>query len=183
MTISLINRFQAYFHSLNPTSTFHCNDYDLTVSLNGASAGQLFCDPAAVNSSGNYVTLEDSSPTGPGLYHLHAEGGPVGQFGYFLVSAGAVDPGVPVSGGFLCLATPQGRYNGLSGINSLGQFDGSGVFQSITGASSVGSGFDLPVSLPSPPGGVITPGSTWHFQLWYRDQVGSNFSNGVTLDF
>ena len=35
----------------------------------------------------------------------------------------------------------------------------------------------LPVS------GTINPGATWHFQLWFRDGPGSNFSDGVTVTF
>jgi hypothetical protein len=72
-------------------------------------------------------------------------------------------------------------------MNSIGQFDGSGVFQNLAGTSSVGSGFDVPAALPDPPAGVISAGSTWNFQLWYRDggagPGSSNFSDGISVTF
>jgi len=40
---------------------------------------------------------------------------------------------------------------------------------------------------PPNPNGQVTPGSTWYFQLWYRDPVdppaGFNLSNGLQIDF
>ena len=125
---------------------------------------------------------------GPGsAFHLAANDGPTIEFGYFLVSAGSVDPGVSVSDGRLCLTAPIGRYLPVAGgsyqLNSIGAFDLGGVFQSLSGNSSVGSGFDVPFTLPNPPGGMISAGATWNFQLWYRDGVASNFSDGISVTF
>ena len=119
------------------------------------------------------------------VFHLAANDGPVNQFGYFLVSAGSVDPGVSVGDGRLCLTAPIGRYNPNAGgsLNSIGAFDASGVFQNLAGTSSLGSGFDVPFTLPNPLGGTISPGATWNFQLWYRDGAASNFSDGVSVTF
>jgi hypothetical protein len=72
---------------------------------------------------------------------------------------------------------------GSNQLNSIGAFDVNGVFQSFSGNSSVGSGFDVPFNLPNPPGGMISVGDTWYFQLWYRDGVASNFSDGVSVTF
>jgi hypothetical protein len=36
-------------------------------------------------------------------------------------------------------------------------------------------------TLPTPPGGTITAGTTYYFQCWFRDGNRSNFSN--TLEF
>ena len=145
----------------------------------------LFCNPANTHSGGGSTTLGGSNFSGPSVFHLDAQDGPVDEFGYFLVSATPVDPGVNVSNGELCLAGPIGRYNPSAGpaLNSIGRFDAGGVFQNLAGTSSVGSGFDLPATLPSPPGGVITVGATWHFQLWFRDGAGSNLSDGVSVTF
>ena len=146
----------------------------------------LFCNPANAHSGGAFVTLGNSGFfVLTGLYHLEASNGPDNQFGYFLLSAGFNDPGVPVSQGRLCLPSPIGRYSPAAGgvLNSIGRFDVGGVFQSLSGNSSVGSGFDVPSTLPNPPGGVIGAGDTWHFQLWYRDGVGSNFSDGISVTF
>ena len=91
--------------------------------------------------------------------------------------------------GLLCLGGPAiGRYNSEAGINfperdSVGTFDATGVFQSLTGNTSTGTGFDVPAQLPFPPGGVITTGSTWYFQMWYRDGASSNFSDAIGVTF
>ncbi|MDE0915133.1 MAG: hypothetical protein OSB57_08120, partial [Planctomycetota bacterium] len=145
----------------------------------------LFCNPANTHSGGGSATLGSSNFSGSGLFHLDAQYGPVNQFGYFLVSAGSMDPGIAVSSGEFCLIGPIGRYNPAAGgsMNSIGVFDGAGVFQNLAGTSATGSGFDVPLNLPNPPGGTINPGATWHFQLWYRDGAGSNFSDGASVTF
>ena len=161
-----------------------CQGYDLTISGIGGGP-DLFCEPAEVNSAGTAVSLGTSSFSGPLAFHLDALGGPVNQFGYFLVSAAKMDPGVSVSDGKFCLTAPLGRYgpNAGASLNSLGRFDGAGIFQNLAGTSASGSGFDVPSTLPAPAGGMILAGSTWHFQLWYRDGVRSNFSNGISVFF
>jgi uncharacterized protein (AIM24 family) len=153
--------------------------YENQISFGGST---LFCNPANANSGGGFATLVASSYAGLGLYHLAANNGPAAQFGYFLVSAGSVDPGVSVSDGRLCLTAPFGRYSPVAGgtLNSIGRFDLGGVFRNLAGTSSVGSGFDVPFNLPNPPGGMISAGATWNFQLWYRDGVASNFSDGIS---
>jgi len=85
---------------------------------------------------------------------------------------------------------PQVATNqGLPQLNSLGQFDGAGQFQNLSGTSTVGSGFDVPTELPfSPAGKVIAPGDTCFFQVWYRDQdmgggSSANFSDMVEATF
>jgi hypothetical protein len=145
----------------------------------------LFCNPANAHSGGSFVVLGASGFSGAGFFHLEANHGPVNQFGYFLVSDSFYDPGVPVSQGQLCLNAPIGRYNPVAGgaLNSIGRFDAGGRFQNLGGTSSAGSGFDVPNSLPNPPGGLIHTGTTWHFQLWYRDGPASNFSDGISVTF
>jgi hypothetical protein len=171
--------------SVWPFSAGSCASYDLDLAGTGASGPASFCSPANPNSTGASVTLASSGPSGPGLYHLEAEGGPTNQFGMFLVSASFSEPGLTVSQGRLCLGTPVGRYSASAGgaLNSLGRFDGAGVLQNLFGTSTVGTGYDLPTTLPSPPGGSISTGSTWSFQLWYRDGAQSNFSDGLAITF
>ena len=168
-----------------PGSGGDANYYGLDVSgiTPGGPPINTYCDPANTNSTGGFVTL--SGVSNGGVLHLDGVGGPVGQFGFMLVSANATG-GVPVSAGSLCLGSPIGRYNPSAGgaMNSLGQFSASGVLVNLVGTSTSGTGFDVPMTLPTPPGGVITPGSTWNFQLWYRDLGGvSNFSNGIEAGF
>ena len=145
-----------------------------------------FCTPASPNSSGSSVTLASSTPTGPGVYHFEAEGGPLDQFAILLIAAGIQPQGTVISQGRLCLSAPIGRYGSTAGpgLNSIGRFDAAGILQNLAGTSATGTGFDMPAVLPTPPGGVVVPGATWHFQLWYRDLGGaSNFSDGVSVVF
>lgn len=149
-----------------------------------------FCEPAGANSSGNAASLSfEGTAAGAGI-RLVASGGPQlasTGFGYFLVSSSTTQ-GLPIGDGVLCLGQPQGRYapGGAAALNSLGKFDANGDFENLSGTSTSGYGFDVPTQLPSPPGGSIQPGSTWHFQLWYRDLNPGptvNFSNGITSEF
>jgi hypothetical protein len=167
-----------------PGSPGVANYYSLDVTgiTPGGPPINSFCDPANANSSGGPVTLAGSSSGG--VLHLEATGGPAGQFGFMLVSGVSVG-GIPVSAGVLCLGAPIGRYNVAAGgaLNSLGQFSSAGVLVNLAGTSTTGTGFDVPTSLPNPPGGVIIPGATWNFQLWYRDGANSNFSSGIEAGF
>jgi hypothetical protein len=157
----------------------------LSWSFTSGAPSSLFCSPANDHSGGQPVTLASSGAGAAGVYHLEATGGPSAEFGFFLVSAGANPTGLAVSQGLLCLSPPLGRYSTTAGpgLNSLGSFDAGGVFQSLAGGSATGSGFDVPAVLPNPPGGVITSGQTWHFQLWYRDGTASNFSDALSVTF
>ena len=148
----------------------------------------VMCVPLA-NSTGvpTLLTGTMGSGTGSGL-HLEATSGPPAQFGYFLIGTGVTAPGLPIGSGVLCLDTSPGnmlgRYN-MAGtvMNSIGIFDGFGVLQNGVGTSLVGSGFDVPLTIPTI-GGLITVGSTWHFQLWHRDIPStSNFSNAISVTF
>ena len=170
-----------------------CNNYDMTISGAGmAGFGTPFCDPANNNSTGfpTVLTGDMTAPGGSGL-HLEANQGPSGQFGYYLVGTGFSEPGImlPMSAGRLCLAlgggNSIGRYN-VTGtqFNSLGSFDASGIHQNLVGTSSAGSGFDVPTTVPISGSPTIMLGSTWHFQLWHRENAGSsNFSNGLSVMF
>ena len=157
----------------------------------------ITCDPANDHFLGNYCKL-DTSAFGSGVgsdLHIEATDGPAGEFGFLLVSSSATNS-TAVFNGVLCLDNPTGRYNlqvatnqGLPQLNSLGQFDGAGVLQNISGTSVSGSGFDVPLELPFSPAVMpIMPGDTWSFQLWYRDQIAmpgdsANFSNVLTAQF
>ena len=148
----------------------------------------VVCVPLA-NSTGvpTLLTGTMGSGTGSGL-HLEATSGPPAQFGYFLIGTGVTAPGLAIGSGVLCLDTSPGsmlgRYNAAGTVmNSIGIFDGFGVLQNGVGTSLVGSGFDVPATIPTI-GGLITVGSTWHFQLWHRDIPStSNFSNAISVTF
>ncbi len=171
-----------------------CNYYDLEImgSTGSSGGGVAFCNPANNNSTGLPTRLMgDMTATGGSGLHIEADQGPTGQFGYFLVGTGSSEPGImlPMSAGRLCLAVGGGnsigRYN-VTGtqFNSLGSFNGSGVLQNLVGTSSTGTGYDVPSTLPLSGSPTIMPGSTWHFQLWHRENAGSsNFSNGRSFTF
>ncbi|MCB9908361.1 MAG: hypothetical protein H6830_11635 [Planctomycetes bacterium] len=177
-----------------PNSTGDCNNYDLAITgaggCGGGSVGTTFCDPMNPNSTGASTHLAGNFGTGVGSdLHLEATSGPPTQFGYFLIGTAPSDPGIVVSQGRLCLAVSGGnvfgRYNVPGGsLNSVGLFDAGGVLQNLVSTSTVGSGFDVPSTVPITGSPTITAGSTWHFQLWHRENAGaSNFSNGLSVTF
>ena len=160
------------------------------------------CDPAGPHYQGNSAKLNTSS-FGSGVgsdLHIECTDGPSGEFGFMLMSADG-SANASLFNGVLCLGSPFGRYNaniatnqGLPQLNSLGQFDASGVLQNLAGTatSSGGSGFDVPSELPlTPAGQMIAPGDTYYFQVWFRDQVAplpnpgssANFSNMIEVLF
>ncbi len=178
-------------------SAFNCNTYDMVISgaegcgANG-TAGTPFCNPSDANSTGSPTILAGAfgSGVGSGL-HLECIDGVPNEFGYILVGPEAT-AGIPVSDGRLCLmgtATAQVyRYNlGGTDSNSIGQFDANGVLQNQGSTSTVGSGFDVPATVPALFPISILPGQTWHFQVWHRDTPSasgaSNFSNGLSVTF
>ncbi|MCB9908358.1 MAG: hypothetical protein H6830_11620 [Planctomycetes bacterium] len=173
--------------------TQNCNSYDLVISGSGGCGGGVgttFCDPMDNNSTGFPTVLSGSFGTGVGSdLHLEATQGPPTNFGYFLVGTGPSDPGIVISQGRLCLDVTGGnvfgRYNVAGGsLNSVGIFDAGGVLQNAVGTSLVGSGFDVPSTVPITGSPTIMAGDTWYFQLWHREAAGaSNFSNGLAVSF
>lgn len=176
-----------------PVGTHDLNYDNFLLDNSAQQVGTPFCDPAATNSSGNPANLFGfmNNPGGSGL-HLDANGGPTGEFGYFLVGTASVEPGVMISNGFLCLAqgggNAIGRYNVTGGsLSGIGSFDAAGAFQNLVGTSTTGLGYDVPSTIPVPGSPMIMAGDTYHFQLWYRDTPSgagnSNFSNGLSVTF
>lgn len=154
--------------------------------MNGIPDVCEFCTPLP-NSTGVPTVLTLTVPGSPGTgVHLEGTSGPPGEFGYFLIGDGLMAPGLPVGSGLLCLDTMGNisRYNVPGVMNSIGSFNGAGILVNLVGTSTVGTGFDIPNPIPIPIGGMITTGTTYHFQLWHRDTpTTSNFSNTVTYTF
>jgi formylglycine-generating enzyme required for sulfatase activity len=138
------------------------------------------------------TTLTGSFGSGVGSdLHLEVTQGVPGELAYFLAGNEATS-GVVISNGLNCLigtgTAQMFRYNvGGSLSNSVGRFDNSGVFQNLVGTSTVGSGFDVPDTIPGNTPILIMIGDTWHFQVWHRDSAvqsgDSNFSNGLSVTF
>ncbi len=162
----------------------HVNAFQIR-EVTGTGVGTPFCDPANNNNTGLPCIITASMGSGVGAdLHLDAGQGPSGQFGYFLVGTSSMDPGLTISNGRLCLGG-IGRYNVAgTNFNSIGQFDAGGLMQNAVGTSTTGSGYDVPVTVPITGSPMITSGSTWNFQLWYREPGGNaNFSNGLAVTF
>ncbi len=149
-----------------------------------------FCSPADNNSTGFPTTLTGTLASGVGSgLHLEVSMGPPNQLAYFVVGTKSSEPGIALGSGHLCLSTAApnaiGRYNIAGGaLQSTGTFDSAGIFQNISGTSSTGSGFDVPLTVPVQGNPTLQSGQTWHFQLWHRENAGdSNFSKGLSVTF
>lgn len=101
---------------------------------------------------------------------LHASPAPAGQLGLFLY--GAAPNAVLFGDGLLCVAA------GAAGLVRLPAVavDGGGVMTSPLDNTVWGA-----------PATQITPGSTWYFQAWFRDNAGGgagfNLSDGLEVTF
>jgi hypothetical protein len=101
---------------------------------------------------------------------LTASGVPPSQFGYLLISQFDTVTMPATSSGQLCIAGgPIGRYN-----NQILVADAGGVLGPFTP--------DI-LTLPNPPGGSVTAGSTWNFQAWFRDGLTNNFTDALEVTF
>ncbi len=131
---------------------------------------------SAPNSTGQVGTI---TPLGTPdqsalLLGLRAEGLPPGQWCHFLLSQATTSlPGFGGSQGTLCVGAPIVRLN-RPAYGEIGQTSAAGTFEVSIDP------FDLPQGV------TIGQGSTWHFQLWYRDLnpgTTSNTTEGVRVMF
>ncbi len=126
-----------------------------------------FCQ-AATNSTGFPATVTFTGSCSISENDLNMQVGPMPDgFGFFFYGQ-TTQPGSMVGDGFLCL--------------------GSQLFRS-TPALATGNLLTTPFDLANPPvpAATILSGSTWNFQLVFRDipagGAGFNFSNGLQLTF
>lgn len=149
---------RVYLHSLSD-----CN----TVGVN-------YCQPPAQNSVGTtgQLTARGNVDVSVDLLLLRAIDLPGGVPVLLLASPTSAQTPVMGSQGLLCLGLPIGRY-----------------VDRVLSASPLGSvTFELDLTaIPTPTGpAVVLPGSRWHFQAWYRDQVPgstSDFASAVRVTF
>lgn len=130
-----------------------------------------FCS-ANVHSAGvaAAIDISGSASVADGDLTLHSTNLPVNVWGYYLMSpmegSGPLGNG---SEGFLCLGLPCYRLrNTTSNSGSLGEIESSLDFGSL------------------PEGQIFTAGSTWNFQLWFRDKnpgPTSNTTPGASVTF
>lgn len=120
------------------------------------------------NSTGEMARLVTESPLVVSLNQLHlvASALPANQNGLFFYGAATAD--TPFGNGVKCVGGALFRLP-LVNTGALGRVD-----------------FHQDLSQP-PSGGQILPGSTWHYQLWYRDPAAGgaafNLSEGVAALF
>jgi len=116
---------------------------------------------------GAVIAVSGSLSVADNDFHLHTAGNPVGQFGLFFFGSTQIQ--IPFGNGFRCV--------------------GGGVFRllppQITDAfGEVSRTVDF---TSAPAAGLITGGSTWNFQFWYRDPddggAAFNLSDGVSVLF
>lgn len=134
--------------------------------------GRAFCDPGAPNVTGSAGRL---SAIGSGAHdiadvRLEASSLPPGSLGMLLSSSRLSSPSSPGGSGTLCLgASGFGRHLGSVGASLA---DGTLAFA-----------LD-PRAIPAPGGtSSASPGSTWFFQVWYRDGAGTNLTEALAISF
>lgn len=148
-----------------------------------AGLGTPTCSPAANNSTGSPAILTAGGliTAQPYTLFLNTTNLPPNQFGYYV--AGPTQAFIPTpnfSQGNLCVGNPQFRI-----IPSL-QNTSTGVAGQAAWTVDTNNVDSQGASPSADANQVISPGETFHFQLWYRDlnpTTTSNFSNGLSVLF
>ena len=149
--------------------------YAQNVNVDGTVGPLVTCNTTnycigAPNTAGPGATLDWSGSTSLGFnnFTLKAAGCPPGKNAIFFYGHNATAP-TPFYSGFLCT--------------------GGGIFrlQSLVTSTLGTASYTLDLTAPPNPGGLISAGSTWHFQLWYRDPAGiggtTNTSDALLVNF
>ncbi len=141
---------------------------------NSEGLGAVYCDPAVVNSTGEFGKIEvlGSVLASDNDFGLLASDLPVGQFGFFVGGTASVlvmNPGG--SNGNLCVGGNFVRFNAP---NQIGFSNVLGVFS---------RSLDL-TAVPANPTVEVQAGETWFFQCWHRENNGqSNFTTATAVTF
>jgi len=136
-----------------------------------SSIGQVFCN-SNTNSTGNVAGISafGSDVVADNDVEFTADDMPLNQFGYFIMS----DTQTFIfnfggSQGNLCLGSPLVRFAG-----------------NVLNTGALGAVTFSPDLTALPGGTVISPGETWSFQMWYRDNnpgSTSNTTDGLQIPF
>ncbi len=170
-----------------------CGYYDLLiVTRPEVVSSSLFCAPATPRPNGFPVQLTlDLMPGTAKEVRFHGRFGPQGSFAYLIMGSQSILPGMPMGAQKFCIAGNLARLN-VAGtpLNSLGQFGFAGYWTSFENSNyyySPNQGPQGGYGLPNPlavPLGSIQAGSSWSFQLWFRELNGlTGTSNGVTVQY
>lgn len=130
--------------------------------------GTRYCTPAPASPSGRNarITVKGSRRIDDDCLFLYLDRVPPNASGTFLMGSGNDTIVPPGSAGPLCIA------GGTSGVIRL-----SGVLQGGIMTHELGT-----QRVPGLASGFL-PGSTWHFQAWYRKGPHRGFSDAVSLTF
>jgi hypothetical protein len=132
----------------------------------GCGVVSAYCSQATVNSTGNQALLNHAGSTSVAAanFILVCSQMPANQAG--LAFYGASQASVPFNNGFRCVANPIFRLpppvnSGVAGLVAI----------------------SVPLANPPSPAPPIVGGSTWNFQVWYRDPAagGSNSNTSTAL--
>ena len=150
-----------------PTILSPCGNGSLTTGcLNGAGTGALLTGSGSPSVSANDLVLTTS-------------GLPAGSFAMTAMGTGTTPPAA-LANGLRCIGGSILRFPPYS--------TGGGTASLGLGTPNVSMGIPAYSLTAFPPFGHIVPGSTFHFQTFYRDLTGPcggrfNLSNGLTVNF
>jgi len=140
------------------------DDLEITdFSCSGGGVGTNYCQSGP---NGSVISASGSASVGSNNLTLDCDNIPNNTFGLFYFGDGTANS--PLGNGVRCVSAN-------SATTRLGPPINSGSSGTFTRA------VDLPT--PSAGGSVITAGSTWYFQAWFRDGSTSDLSNGLQIDF
>ncbi len=143
---------------------------DGTLGNSGTCGTSTYCT-LAPNSAGPGAVIGSTGSTSTALNSLglFCSGLPTPSLGLFIY--GAASANTPLGNGTLCIGTPIVRLNPGGASNN--------------GFASRALDLSVPPASSGP--GMITPGSTWYFEYWYRDNPAGgarfNLSNGMQANF
>ena len=151
------------------TANRDSNDLSLFTNQSGPAGIVTYCE-GGLNSAGTRASIDTTAgiSISGGSVILRVLNAVPSQPGLFFYGAGR--DATPFGAGTLCVAGPHYRLRPAQTLSVVGSASHVIDFAS----SPAGSG-----------PGMITAGSTWNFQFWYRDPAGSafNLSNGLELTF
>jgi hypothetical protein len=140
------------------------DDFEIQdLSCGTSGVGTNYCQTGP---NGAVISASGSASVSANDLTLYGDNIPNNTFGLFYFGNGTAN--APLGNGFRCVTVNAATTRLGPPLNS----GSSGTFTRVV---------DLPA--PMPDGSVITPGSTWYFQAWFRDGSSSDLTDGLQIDF
>jgi hypothetical protein len=130
---------------------------------------------STTNTSGfaGRLRMEGSNSVTTNSMSFRARGVPRNQFGTIFYGPRQIQ--VPLGRGYLCIGAGQAGIQRMHPIVSIGQDNMAWYRADLT----------RPPASSGP--GMITPGSTWNFQFWFRDRINgtstTNLTDAIEVEF